>query len=626
MDGGQVALIGFLYQMIGALALRAWAECSDQIQGSDFEALLSIIREGDVWHEMGDIDALISRLGLGLPCAYVLLQFKYSQHPERYPITPGDLAEICTSFLRSTQQWTYQQRSITSYRVITNRPVSPTLQPIMDTPGKQRNHSAFHSPELKELLQLTEIISDVDFSTWMNALEHFASEYGVEKEEFETGIHRLIGELVRRASARQVGAIQKEDLAKAFRGYEDPHKLTIAAIRSYTKDHWNMLKDRLGLQGMPVRRKLLDEARDEMRKHALIIISGHGGSGKSVVAWDLLHAMLEKTAEPSGSVTVFLPIWDVQPHPLSWVIGEWAGVPVQHRTEHIEQAIRRLRIANPNAQQVFCLGLDGLDEQYETQDRVTSIREVIDWFWRQEQALQRRFQAGSVDPPEATLIVTCREYDAVIIDWLGGALSQEMRTYRLGSVSVTDFTSTELLLAVEKVMPTSVGRFEQTMTQRSKTNSIMSTSVMGTVSSPVSQETMTALCHPAMWFALQRLPTEKQYSLLDSDAHALDLLAEQFLIWFFEKIRRRWPNWNRDDVSEALEAVALHTSKMHAAQFSYTVWKEIGNRPHGLEQNKVRRLYEEALSAGLIREVERRTIWDWRHPFVGRYLAQKAEE
>ena len=154
MDGGQIALIGFLYQMLGALVLRAWSEHVDPVKGDDFVALLSIIREGEVQHETSDIDVLISRLGLNQPDAYVLLQFKYSQNPEEYPVTPGDLADICQSFLRSTQHWTYQQRSITSYRVITNRQPSPTLLPVLQRPEGMRAHPQFNTPRVGTILSV----------------------------------------------------------------------------------------------------------------------------------------------------------------------------------------------------------------------------------------------------------------------------------------------------------------------------------------------------------------------------------------------------------------------------------------------------------------------------------------
>jgi hypothetical protein len=336
--------------------------------------------------------------------------------------------------------------------------------------------------------------------------------------------------------------------------------------------------------------------------------------------------MLEETQASSGPVTTFLPVGDIESHPLSWIIGEWAGMPVRRRTEHITQAIRRLRIANPHAYLVFCLGLDGLDEQSETQDKRTHIREIINWFWQQEQSLQRQFQSGALEPPEATLIITCREHAMVINEWLHGTFSQQARNSPPGIVPVADFTSNELLLAAEHVMQNAVGRFESTLFQHTQSGRSMSTSTVEIPSSPIAQEVLEALHHPAMWFALQGLSAEHQLMLLDGDSHALRLLAEQFLVWFYEKLRRRCPDWQEEDISEALGAVALRASQRKGTQFSYTIWREVGYRPYGLERNRVKRLYKEAVSAGLIHEVTAQDIWSWRHPCVGRYLAQKAQE
>src|SRR5690349_7904558 len=71
-DGGQVAMIGFLYQMMGSIALRAWASHSNQVADYELDVLLGVIRDGELYHEIGDIDALVRRLGLDHPNAYVL--------------------------------------------------------------------------------------------------------------------------------------------------------------------------------------------------------------------------------------------------------------------------------------------------------------------------------------------------------------------------------------------------------------------------------------------------------------------------------------------------------------------------------------------------------------------------
>ena len=69
VDGGVVALTGFLYQTIGVAALKAWAACEDQPQGDpEFEAHVAVPRpelkalvtaaKGAVHPEAFDQDAL----------------------------------------------------------------------------------------------------------------------------------------------------------------------------------------------------------------------------------------------------------------------------------------------------------------------------------------------------------------------------------------------------------------------------------------------------------------------------------------------------------------------------------------------------------------------------------------
>ena len=129
-----------------------------------------------------------------------------------------------------------------------------------------------------------------------------------------------------------------------------------------------------------------------------------------------------------------------------------------------------------------------------------------------------------------------------------------------------------------------------------------------------------------MWYALRRLQPEDHANLLDGSSEALDLLAEYFLSWFYEKAWRRHSQWNRDDVAEALSAIALRAFAIQSAQFPFEIWLDVSRRDYILQGRQIHQhLYHEALSAGIIRETGRR-IWDWRHPFVGRFLARKAAE
>jgi len=624
VDGGQVALIGFLYQMMGALGLRAWAECRTlPVENADMEALLGIIHDGNVYHEIHDTDTLAHRLGLDRPGASALIQFKYSQHPERSPLTPTDLKHICENLRRSIQQWSLHEENTTYYRVITNRPISRALRPVIGKPAGQRSHAVFQQLELHEMLQKTEVFERLDFSLWQEALRHFACEYGTTQDEYEQGISKLVGMLVERAAAHQALPLREAELIKAFRSYEGLNKLTLSSIRERTASDWEEQRNQLGMYEVPVRRRLLAEATDRVKRSALVIFTGHGGSGKSVAAWHLSRLMLEGSAEASGSLAVFLPVWRVQPHTLSWVVGEWSGIPADRRTEPSEQALERLRIANPYTRPVLCIVLDGLDEQRMTNERDPHILDLVGWFWRQEQLLRRN--PGTIETPLATLIVTCREPEVVMNDWLVEAFSPIMPEYpAITPVPVEDYSPQELLDAVQQDLPLQIERFEQMLSPQASLPMRVGTIDITFV--PIPKEVVEALTHPAMWYALRRLQPEEHVSLLDGHPQALDLLAEYFLSWFYEKAWRRHPQWNRDDIAEALEAVALRAFATHAAQYPFEIWKEVSHRDYVLQGRQVyQNLYHEALSAGIIREAERRK-WYWRHPFVGRYLAQKAEE
>jgi hypothetical protein len=632
VSGGQTALIGFLYQMVGTIGLRAWAECPAPTgESSDLEALLEVIRVGDLLHERDDQDAiaLVHLFGLDIPQARVFIQFKYSQNPQRYPLTPGNLAEICENFNRGTHQWSQEQREITRYCVITNRPLSPDLHLLMLQPGNQREHPQFTELETRKVLQKSILHSNYNFSTWYSALERFAHQYGTKQNEFERGIDRLIAKLVRRAETREDSPIQKEDLAQAFRDHMHPLPLTASSIRERTSARWDEIKDNLGVVGLPVRRRLLDKAQELLAQHALLVFTGDGGRGKSVAAWHLLNSLQKSTSKSSNnsSVATFLPAGDAQPHTLSWIVGDWDGTPERHRTETTMEALERLCLANPYVKPVLCLGLDGLDEHRETGGHDVSIREVVLWFWRREQDLRRRQQEiGLIEPPEAVLILTCRTLDTITTEWLRGDLSMNLRNHPPEYVKFTDYTSEELLEAIEQIMPQHIDRFEQALTRRSFLPNDEEIIGKGITSPSIYEETLEALLHPAMWFALRRLnPSEREY-LLNGEQTALDRLAEEFIHWFCFKVWERRPNWIREDIVIALKEVAFEADLAHAAQFPFRIWINQDTPAIGSIGHQLTRLYDEAQSAGVIVESEPRRFWHWRHPFVGRYLTKVARK
>lgn len=625
LDGGQVALIGFLYQMVGALSLFAWAKNPGlPAEPASLDALLAVINEGEIYHERGDVDVLARRLGVDQPDTFVLIQFKYSQNPEKDPITPGKLAEIGQGFLRGLKQCSTRSRRVL-FRVITNRPISLTLQPIMKLPEGSREHATFGSAELRDVLQKTEILEKYDFSPFEKALRLFANNYGTDEEEYEHGLHMLIGMLVDRATKHHDQPIIENDLIKAFRGHVPLQKLTIAAIRSHTSARRADMMHMLGLREMPLqRKKLIEEAMIKLKGHAMLIFQGPGGSGKSVLAWNVLQNILEESSESESSATAFLPLRFVKS--LSWHIGEWMGIPEDKRNEPIEQVIRRLKIANPQAHPVLCVGIDGLDEKSEMIDGQSSLQQTIVWFWEKERALQlQRAQTGKTEPPDATLILTCRNRE-LLHPLLGISLWPEMQASDDNALSIKDFSPEELLEAVGQAMFPHLERFRQTLADRSHLEMTLPQSIRA-IDIPIHQETLQALQHPAMWYAVRQLSEEEQAYLLDGNVQALHRLAALFLEWFSIKVQRRRPGWGKEHISEVLEEVARLADMIEGTQLPYRIWKDVGKKGCRLEGRAVSEdLYHEALSGGLIIEWEPKKIWEWRHPFVGIYLAQRMKQ
>ena len=101
-------------------------------------------------------------------------------------------------------------------------------------------------------------------------------------------------------------------------------------------------------------------------------------------------------------------------------------------------------------------------------------------------------------------------------------------------------TREELLDTVEQAIFPHLECFRQTLVDRSHLVMTLPQSILAS-DIPVHQETLQALQHPAMWYAVRQLTEEEQAYLLDGKAQAFHRLAALFLEWFSIKVQRRRP-------------------------------------------------------------------------------------
>lgn len=654
INGGQIAFCGFLYQIVGTLGLRAWAECRDQTaEYGKIEGLLDFVLTNDLYHEVADRDAFIQGLSDMTRGDSIVVQFKFSLKPLDHPLRPADFAEICRRFHQTASAQQRKPQSGVKYFVITNRPLSTELHPIiLDQAPDQRQFIQLEKPQatrrkkraddtdhecLTAILQRTEVVEGLHFERFERQLRAFAAEYGVHggdperperDSEFDRGLRELIGALSQQAAWQDPYPITADFLAQTFRGYSAPRKLTVTAVEEYTRESRRTISGELGVHGHPIRRRLLEQVLENADDHAFVVLSGPGGNGKSVLGWQAVEAAFADGIAQHPVAGAFLSAHDVEPHALSWIAGEWANVPAHKRTESNEEVITRLRIANRGARPVFCLCLDGLDEVEAGHPHARSIESLLRWFWKQEEDLLRqRHVEGSIAPPEATLIVTCRDEQDEVISWLGGRLSPAFKETPPKPIPIPEFTPEEIVQAARSIVPRQAARIEDAVdplfsrpdgaTGRSSLSPVVGRSILH-------PDVRAALAHPVMWYAISGLPDEQVDAMLDGRLDALDALAGRFIEWFTDKVtkRRRVPE---DQISYVLQAVSRHATAMSSAELPYGLWRE-SSRQAGLSDLVGTHLYREARSAGLIEEVSLFQRWSWRHPFVAQYLARVAEK
>lgn len=654
ITGGQRAFAGFLYQIVGTLGLRAWAECRDQTSpGGPVEGLLDFVLAGELHHELDENDAFVRSLAGSQRSDRILIQFKFSLVPHKDPLDQGDLAAICRDFARGIRERAGITEPVAKYLVVTNRPAASTLRTFLAVPPHQRqfdhlirankgSHRSRKNEDKLELLtailQQTEVIAEYSFDFFEHRLRAFAAEYGVHgcwsarppqferDSEFEIGVRQLIGHLAQHASRQEPYPISAEYIAEAFCRYPAPGKLTVEAVDDFTRESRNAIGSMLGIHEQPVRRSLLGDVLGRVTEHAFLILSGEGGNGKSVLAWQMVQAAFGGSIAQHPVLATFVSSHRVEPRALSWAAGEWANVPPQDRTESHEEVIARLRTANPNAHPVLCLCLDGLDEVEEGAHRWRDIQDIVQWFWRQEEELRRRrLTSSGIVPPEATLVVTCRDVQEVINTWLQGSLSVALQKDPPDFVSVPEFSHDEILEAAQVLIPEQFARIQHAVAPEPSSFDTLSRRAPTSLTGPrdIHPEIIPALAHPMMWYAIGRVASEHAEALLDGAPEALDALASHVITWFVDKVSRR-QHMKADETTYMLRAVAGRTSTIASVNLPYSIWLDCAHQA-GLADFHGKQLYHEAHSAGIIDDVDPRKLWSWRHPFVARHLARTAQ-
>jgi hypothetical protein len=640
-----------LYQLIGTTGLVARSRrLSDTGASGHLEQLLSLtLRSQAVYVEFAGQDAALLGIDTSDQPEVVLIQFKYSRDAET-SFGVDDLLDVVDALLKSSSR---VKSDRVGYGLVTNRALSTQAEKLIHAAVTEEKHIFLDDKgrgrKRRKILKALHP-TRVSLDEWTAAVEEEAARFGCLTQEFPAAIDSLVGNLHKNTALKGTFLLSEIDFAQAFAGHRSAKRLeprgelrNLAAknIEEYEESLW------LGEQPLPPRPHLV-QLREAAKQRALVVLSGDGGCGKSVL---LYHWACALVASGALDQTVFTRVetilkmhTDLLKRWAADLLCKWSGLGndwCPRSGEQTEVTLRRfLTAANHRSDQfrnqswrpMLHLALDGVDET-EQPDRERSVRELVEAFWQID---KKRFEE---DIP-ATLLVTCRDSSS-IKTWLNlrGPGGQE-RHGTLKEINVGDFSDEELLALALDIDPDAAVEIERAMLlYRDDLRQLRGPSALplsaasqasqkqrfyeGDTPSDVKPEILVSLYHPAMWNAFIRLSKTMRISTLEGDQSGLDSLAYYFVDRLLEKARAREPSLLKDKSTSypALHRIARHFQDSPVGtRHPHSEWVTAA-ASHEVPLERADALWREARSGGLT-IVDDNNMWGWKHPLVHLYLLQ----
>lgn len=612
-DGGEWALAGFLYQILGVLSIPAYAcrpiDISDHEDSNEVDSLLTLIGVGNTvraHHEWFGQDALLSG-----DDRCVLVQFKYSSTGRK--IHRGELEDIVRRLHESVEQAELRGQNVTACALFTNRRLT--------SKGGRAAKQYWEAEQQRDRgYQLRYVFNSM--GSLLNELREFGKAYGLFDHEIETGVNNLVGRVLRETGELFGSTVDEGHLVESFTGYREARPLTIASVAELACEQLDQFGETIHVDqwdNMPVRRDVSEDIAEAVNSRALVGLHGKGGCGKSIILWQLL--------DQEGGCCMIRQAEDFYD---SWVVDTvhtWRNLPVGRRPDDDrERAISRFVIANRDQhRQILWLALDGLDEGVRLDQR-PHIQEFIRWFWHKDRECR---ESGIF--PSAALVVSCRRRED-----LESLLSRRQYDYPgeyPPSILVGDFSISEIEEAARRTFPELhrriLAKFGNQLGLLESGYRPIPLEYTSRYPEPglIDDVALEALKHPAMWRALLSLDDDlTRIGVIEGEEQATHHLALEFIKWFHWKLvvrEERFQGLLRDTLVEILSAIAQYSSRT-VAHSRDDGWREPACQTNRVNEGEAIVLYDEALSAGLITE-DARLLWRWRHSIVYDYLASNAQ-
>jgi hypothetical protein len=600
-DGGSAALLGYLYQLLGSASVSVSLVEKKSDSTSPDEFIFEVETFGQ--------DAVLTT-----GQAVQLIQFKYSKGAR--PISPGELADVLAAFERSERQLRDQRVGESGpgrvdWILKGNRPLSPASEAILGG-SMPPDHYRIDSSHIETIRRLNgshlEIERQIDFAEYEDILRNRARRLGVDGSA--SAINSALGYLLRKSvEPRGLRRIDRQLLDDELAGY--PGARLLSAV-----DCAPLLREQLVKLAPPQDGVTINEAIRRAKVDRLLysddaaiaVVSGPGGSGKTLSVLKALHDVLD---DRSIMVGALMPPRGEWRQSVPELVASWRSatrVPI----ETLNVSIERVLVANIDVQQrpVLVLSLDGLDESSSPQRN--NAEALVRYFHDLHQTSTR---SG------ALLIVTCRrfaDFKALIEpSGTGGVPGRQVTEVPLGN-----FDAEEFQVAWRRWFPTE----DVPSVDPSADSSLTLASEMTRDGSP---NPTGALTHPVLLGCIRWWTPEERADLIAGDVVQWRRLIGQYVDWFVTKVvRRRGESANVVRAVLRAAAIATHEAAPKRVFDMATHWI-IPARDQMPEVGRLflKNVFEDAVTAGLVESEGKFEIpahspvpWEWRLPFMSEHF------
>ena len=621
-ESGRYSLAGFLYQIVGSgvEGLRL-AKCQKDGTDGKVNEILELEQLGQdlVVRSADDPDSIR------------LIQFKYSS--TNTIVKPSEMRKILQTFLVCVRE-AKKKISGCAFEFCTNRDLHSDIDVWFEA-KKEKDRSKLkvainatsQSGEVADLEEICDIferfkylrVADVDLKA---GLDLAAAKLGMLGKEIPGGVTRLIGFLAKKSAEWGERRVLPNELRSEYAGHPDAFELlSEPSISKRKKDidsfqQEEARKSAKDLRARIVNRTTTDDIVLSVLQYPVVVVYGDGGCGKSIAVADALMTCLHDQHKPPG-FSLIGRAEAMTPPTVILKIADWRNCSNHSDGADFSAAFDRLKAAYSTSP-VLVICFDAIDEKRgETLEEETLklIRQVI------RLARESRAEAGK---PVVSVVLTCRHRSEADgnIQRNGNPIAPEndVKYIRIG-----DYDDDEMRTAIR-----TIDGFDSEVAQRIS-DTLDSFDISVAVSKrpafretivDVPNEVIELIRHPVLCFVFSQLTVEQQRQCLDGDQQALHYLGRDYVDWFRIKAQCRIRNLELGQCAEALYAAAKTFGDANdignvAANWLEPVDRSIGNRL------QAQLLYKEAISAGLILEIDQREkTWRWRHPWFCNFLVQ----